>query len=157
MLTVTNTIDLLLWTLMVHLWSQWQRMLLMNRWLPWDDRQWGSLFRLIADRQVSSVSVLTRWLGTRLSIRCRVRKNRLPPVYITIISWHTYIRHLTSDILSILALAWQLTPNEVITLKVKVITLKAIALSDHIKLFWKEKYFVRKHSLLCLRKAGNLI
>jgi hypothetical protein len=111
--TVNNTIDLLLWTTtsMVHLWSQW-----------WVKQTGGYLVVIVSEgvqlrltRQVrsgltGSVSVMTRWLGTRLSIRCRVRKNRLPPVYITIISdtlpldiWHSTfgIRHLAFDIIYI--------------------------------------------------------
>ena len=89
-------------------------------------------------------------------------ENRLPPVYITVISWHTlpliswhtlpwtswhtYIRHPTPYInLSILALAWQLNS----TLKVKVITLRI----DHIK--WSQINL--KFRIFCRRKAGNLI
>ena len=121
--TVNNTIDLLLWTTtsMVHLWSQW-----------WVKQTGGYLVVIVSEgvqlrltQQVRSGltgSVMTRWLGTRLSIRCRVRKNRLPPVYITIIIisdtlpsdiWHSTfgIRHLALDIIYI-GIGTAVNPNE---------------------------------------------
>ena len=92
-LTVTNTIDLLLWTLMVHLWSQWQRMLLMNRWLPWGDRQWGS--SACADSTGVRSGPGPWWLVSF----CFQKRSGYHLYTLPFISWHsTSIRSLTFNL-----------------------------------------------------------
>ncbi len=157
MITVTNKIDLLLWTLMVHLQSQWWVIKL----VVYLEVIVSEVVRLdSSDRLIGSGSVMTRLVSYRKEIRYHL--NTLPWLVVihTLDIWHPTF----NIILSILALAWQLTLNKsfeickrknilkkifsiesksickvrpgnskfwckVIT--IRVITLKMIALSDH--------------------------
>jgi hypothetical protein len=143
---------------MVHLWSQWWVIKLLVTLRLSSVR----LYSLIAPTGWSGPGC---WLGTRLVSEEGPEESDYPLYTLPLISWHTYIRHWHH--LTILALAWQLTPNEVITLKVKMITLKnflfgrnysllslrlrkaekVLMWSDHNNEFEKEKYFVRKYFL----------